>query len=173
LAAARERALEVRKSKAEDKINLKKEFAENDRLKLEATRIQNEKLRKEVEGAKVSTEKGEKDGGKNEDTPSKEQDEKEEPAPTGTKRASSPPPAKPAADKDGGDDDEDLPPHPLQYISDRLNGFADMFEEEMKYKRTKREAKAKEKSLHRPLAHSAYLRGMNANTRAMGNSSLF
>jgi hypothetical protein len=177
LAAARERALEVRKSKAEDKVNLKKEYAENDRLKLEATRINNDKLRKEVENAKVPQEKNDIVREKQssiESEDEKEQAPKETVAPQKPAHKSGPTETHDhtrAMSEDEGDDD--LPPHPLQYISDKLVALHDMFGEEMQYKKTKREAKAKEKSQHKSFAHNAYLRGMNANTRAMGNSSLF
>jgi hypothetical protein len=171
--------VEVRKSKAEEKLNLKRELEDNGKLRLESTRIQNEKLRKEVESAKVPTDA---DAGKDKKASSPSPKKKETPAEgkTTPATASDAPPAVPAV-VDGGDadvednDEDELEPHPLQYVADRIDRMSAMFEEELAYKKQKREAKSKAPAnSHRAFAvHNNYLRAMDTNNRVMGNSSLF
>lgn len=177
MAAARARAVEVRKSKAEEKQNLKRELEDNGKLRLESTRIQNEKLRKEVESAKVPKEEGDDDKVKNAKTSEAPKEDKEGDA----KKAPIPPPSAGGDGADNGpnetdnESDDDLDPHPLQYVADRIDRMSAMFEEELNYKRQKREAKAKAPApSHKAFAaHNNYMRAMETNTRVMGNSSLF
>lgn len=158
LAAARQRALEVRKQRSEERKELKRQEQESEKLRLEKVKLENERLRKEIESSTNSksdenpkspkrqktTDPNPKVGEKNEETkgsvasPSKEKGEKR------------------AREEDTSDDDTrddkdydaadklDAPDDPLIHMASKIDKLSSMFEEEMQYKKKKRETKEKE-----------------------------
>jgi len=138
LAAARQRAIEVRKQRAEEKRELKQQEKENDRLRLERVKKENEKLKKSIE--------------KDEEVSS----------PKRAKVDRSPEKEKPSTEVDGPRQDATVEPLPVQSVAMKVstnnNGhdaadftqivtkiisLENMFREEMEYKNKRRAEKDK------------------------------
>lgn len=172
LAAARARALEVRKQRAEEKKQLKQEEQESERLRLQKVKMENEKIRKELEN---NSDVNKED--KSPDPPSPKKVEEGAPSTSfpsrKRERSASPPPA-PVAEEEV---DEDVP-HPTTYLAQRLDHLTSMFEEEMNYKKAKRAKKdedAKKVAQQRRLdpGYTAYVSGMRKTRDNMLMSHVF
>lgn len=161
LAAARQRAVEVRKQRAEEKKELKMQEKENEKLRLQKVKLENERLKNEIstasdDGNETDTDtkpkKASKKGKKrqtNDDVAStfvvdprasekgKEKTDKKEEA---------------SANVVEGDDKAQTAPSQstsvdlLAPVAEKIEKLTSMFEEEMQYKKRKREEREKEAS---------------------------
>lgn len=140
LAAARQRALEVRKQRAEERKELKKQEKESEKLRLQKVKLENEKLRKELQQG----DKGEKKD-ESPKKPEKEEPKAQEP-PKETQQPAEPTQSKPVDKSDVAEEQAgvDNGPDPMTYMAHRIDHLTSMFEEEMNYKKRKREAQEKE-----------------------------
>lgn len=175
LEKARQRALEVRKQRAEEKKQLRQEEEESEKLRLQKVKLENEKLRKEIESA----------GKGLSPAPSSPKKKPEEGAPPPS------PPKEPNKKRDRSPDDSELSvgeelgeraeadvPDPMTYVAQRIDHLTGMFEEEMNYKKKKREEKEKEakktvvQKKHDP-AFTAYVSGMKKTREQMMRDHIF
>lgn len=158
LAAARQRAVEVRKQRAEEKKELKMQEKENEKLRLQKVKLENERLKNEIstasdDGNETDTDtkpkKASKKGKKrqtNDDVAStfvvdpekgKEKTDKKEEASAnvveGDEKAQTAPSQSTSVDL-------------LAPVAEKIEKLTSMFEEEMQYKKRKREEREKEAS---------------------------
>jgi len=178
LAAARLRAVEVRKQRAKEKGELKLQEKENERLRLEKVKQENEKLKKSIEGDKEepSPKRAKVEESDNGSKPTEGDGPRQQPTVDTV-------PAEPVAPAPAKSEDASNS-HILQ-VAEKINALETLFREEMEYKKRKRADKEQEEkkqnearqaranAIHHDPTYVAYNNGMKKTRDSVFMSHVF